>query len=305
MIQPALICLLLIIASWEAEEFDPSDLDACFATVFARLPDEVTVYPSENYYYWKIETPDGTVVRGNLRLAAKRRDLGELSFAVGQGHKVFNAADGVAIERQGRLKYAVSHGGKRVTFSLNRLSQVPPKKFALRQDERFVQRTYDESGVQFILIYNTRFRDFFWLLNEEEGVENPETFREQGGALIGQRTGFVFWQDGDRKLLVAVSAANIDANNEYDGPFDQLADNDAGQTPLRELLLHRDPNLDGQIDQFGNYKNRQPASRVALTNYLKYATLAEALKFLDKAKRSTDPYPYISRAGRLEKNPRP
>ena len=305
MIQPALICLLLVIASWKAEEFDPADLDACLATVFAALPDEVTVFPSENYYYWKIESAAGKVTRGNLRLAANRRDQGELSFAVGQRQKVYNAAAGVLVERLDQFEYAVTHRGKRILFHLKRLSQDRPEKFSLRDGERFVQRTYDESDLQFILIYNTRFRDFLWVLNEEEGVKIPETFRALDGALVGERTGFVFWQDEQRKVLVGVSAANISANNEFDGPFDQLADNHAGETPLAQLLVHREPDRDGQIDQFGNYKNRQPLTRVALTNYLKYADLEDALSFLREAKRSGDPHRHLAKAGRPQKPAKP
>ena len=301
MFQPVVItCLFLITASWEAEEFDPSDLAGCFATVFAKLPSEVKVYPSENYFYWRIDTPDGRITRGNLRLAANRRDRGELSFSAGSKHQVFSAEEGVLVERLHQFEYAVTYQSKRVTFLLNRLSQKPPKKFSLREGERFVQRTYDESGHQFILLYNTRFRDFLWVLNEEDGVDAPGRYVERDGILVGKESGFVFWQDRDRKVLVAVRAENVSANNEFDGPFDQLADNDADRTPLQELLIDRDPDLVGQIDQFGNFKNRQPPSRIALTNYLKYNSVDEAAGFLREAQRSADPYRHLSKVGRSE-----
>ena len=300
MFQPVFICLFLITASWEAEEFDPSDLAGCFATVFAKLPSEVRVYPSENYFYWKIETPDGRITRGNLRLAANRRDRGELSFSAGGKHRVFSAEDGVLVERLRQPEYAVTIPSQRVTFHLNRLSQDPPEKFSLREGDRFVQRSYDVSGLQFILLYNTRLKDFLWVLDEENGADAPGRYVQRDGILVGKESGFVFWQDRDRKILVAVRAENVSANNEFDGPFDQLADNDADRTPLQELLIDRDPDLVGQIDQFGNFKNRQPPSRVALTNYLKYSSVDEAADLLREAQRSADPYRHLSKVGRPE-----
>ena len=285
---------LLITANWEVDRLDTSDLDATFATVFAKLPNEVTVFPSENYYYWQIETVGGDTVWGNLRLAAHRRDHGELSFAAGERHKVFTAKDGVEIERLGALRYAITFRQKRVLFHLNRLVQEPPKEFALRADERFVQRTYDESGIQFILLYNSRFKNFLWVLNDEGGIDNPEKFEQRGSARIGTRSGFVFWQQGDRKMLAAVSAANINSNNYFDGPFDQLADNDAKETGLKKFLIDRDPDLANQIDDYGNYKNRSPATRVALSNYLKYETVEDAVGFIQEAVQSKDPLRYIS-----------
>lgn len=292
------LLLFVITASWKADTLDPGDLDATFASVFAKLPAELTIFPSENYYYWQIETSAGDTVWGNVRLAANRRDHGELSFAAGTKYKTFSARDGVRVERLGRLEYAVTFNGKRVVFHLNPLVQKPPEKFALREGEQFVQRTYDESGLQFVLLYSSRFDDFLWVLNEEAGVKIPETFADRNGALIGERSGFVFWQDRDRKVLCAVSRANVEANNYFDGPFDQLADNHAEETSLKKFLVQRNPAIASQIDQFGNHKNRDPATRVALTNYLKYKTLEQASDFVREAQRSADPHRHISKAGK-------
>jgi len=292
-----LLCLA-ITASWKADRLDPSDLDASFATVFAKLPAEVTIFPSENYYYWQVETAAGDTVRGNLRLAADARDRGELSFAAGTRHKTFTAEDGVTVERLERLRYAVTAHQKRVVFHLHPLVQLPPEKFALRPDEQFVERTYDESGLQFFLLFNRRFKDFLWVLNEEAGVAVPEKLEPRDDVLVGARSGFVFWQDGDRKVLAAVSLANVAANNEFDGPFDQLADNDAGRCGLKHCLAERDPFIASQIDQYGNYRNREPKTRVALTNYLKYQTVQQAAGFIAAAKQSEDPHRHISTGGK-------
>ena len=62
------------------ESVDLNDVDEVFWHIFSRLPDQVTVYPSENYYYFIMYT-DRRQLWGNIRLAAGRRDRGVLSFA--------------------------------------------------------------------------------------------------------------------------------------------------------------------------------------------------------------------------------
>ena len=59
---------------------DIQDVDAVFWHVFSSLPDEIIVYPTENYYYYKLYM-DGKQFWGNIRLPAGRRDRGVLSFA--------------------------------------------------------------------------------------------------------------------------------------------------------------------------------------------------------------------------------
>ena len=63
-----------------SDAVDLDDVDAVFWQVFSGLSDEVTVYPSENYYYF-ILNADGKQMWGNIRLSTKTRDDGVLSFA--------------------------------------------------------------------------------------------------------------------------------------------------------------------------------------------------------------------------------
>ena len=46
----------------------------------SQLPDEVNVYPTENYYYFKFYEA-GREVWGNIRLDVDYRKEGEVSFA--------------------------------------------------------------------------------------------------------------------------------------------------------------------------------------------------------------------------------
>ena len=110
-----------------------------FWQVYSKLPENVTIYPSENYYYFILYT-DGRQIWGNIRLAAGRREKGVLSFAYFeyrespyvsqpriQNSKFFTGADGLIIKELDPFKFKVSYNGKDVVFNLHKLSQEPPK----------------------------------------------------------------------------------------------------------------------------------------------------------------------------------
>lgn len=139
-------------------ELDITDVDAVFTRVFHGLPDEVIVYPSENYYYFVLHAGQRQIW-GNIRLPAGAREQGELSFGYFEfvefpwrageglsGSKFYNADDGVAVTELDRFTYGVRYQGKEVIFHLHQLDQSPPVLFSLGADEVFVERTMDESG---------------------------------------------------------------------------------------------------------------------------------------------------------------
>ena len=127
------------------------------------------------------------------------------------------------------------------------------------EEERFIQRTFDESGYQFYLLFNERDDYFFWVLNEEEPLR--DVLDPLGDdLLVGRRSGFGLWIDrdhGDRKILVGVRQLNIRRNDYYDGPFDQLADNYADETAIAEYMQRAFPSLRGRIDKYGYYTDRE------------------------------------------------
>lgn len=284
---------------------------AYFARVFAALPSEVTVYPSENYYYFT-DFVAGRQIWGNVRLPAGQREKGILSFAYAEyfefptkpekafhREKWLNAADGVTIEPLGKFTFRVRFQKRAVTFHLHRLAQLPPKQFPLRKNEVFIERTFDESGLQFFLLFNTERNYFFWVLNEEEKV--PESFEAiERNVLVGRRTGFAFWIDREaarRKLLVAVRGLSVRRNDYFDGPFDQLADNDAEQTKISEWMVRSLPALEGRIDKFGYRTDTNEPTRVALSCYGMYETQEDILRLVAAAMASHDVYEHISRVG--------
>lgn len=256
-------------------------IEEVFDLVFSHLAPEVTVYPTENYYYWST-TFGGKTIWGNLRLAASDRDRGIIHLGYFEFDdngrfqdrfgtvKAFSAADGVTVEKIEPFLYSVTYKGKRVLFHLNDIGMEPPKLARLSKQEKFVGPIFDESGLKFFLLFNTAENHFFYVLNEEGPV--AEELLEIGSDLVvGKRTGFVFYVDEkyNRKVLVAVHGRNSERNNYYDGPFDQLPDNYVEQTQIHLYMEAAYPNLKGLIDRFGSYLT-QEGSRVAISPYQVY-----------------------------------
>lgn len=288
---------------------DLTDVDEVFWHVYSQLPSEVTVYPSENYYYFKLYV-NGIQLWGNIRLAAGRRESGVVSFAYFEHQespyvieprvrksKFFTDADGVVLEEIDPFKWKMRYKGRDVIFNFHRLNQDPPNLFRLGQNEISVMRTFDESGYQFFLLFNTKDNYLFWVLNEEEIV--PDSLQPLlPNYVVGRRSGFVFLVDqnhNDRKVLAAVRGANATVNNYYDGPFDQLADNYVDQTNIAEYLQLSSPNLRGRLDKYGYFTDQPGSSRVAVSPYFVYFSESRLGQFLGLVSSSDDPYRTISR----------
>lgn len=261
---------------------DIKNPDAVFALVFSKLKDEVTVYPSENYFYWSFNA-NGKPIWGNFRLDAVDRDKGILhvgyfeydenaKFQDRDGFdKDFGPKDGVIVKKVERFVYAVTYKGRTVRFRLHDVGMAPPRKAKLRSDEAYVGPVFDESGIKFFLIFNKTVKHFIFMLNEDGFV--AETFRPIKGKpiAIGRRTGFAYYLDREytRKILIAVNGVNAQRNNYYDGPFDQLPDNYVDQTNIRKYIVMAYPEYKGKIDKFGGYLD-QKGARVAINPYFIY-----------------------------------
>ena len=294
-----------------SESLDFIDVDAVFWHVFSRLPEEVVVYPSENYYYFILYT-DRRQIWGNIRLAAGRRERGVLSFAYFEFKetpfvteprvtmsKFFTDADGLLIKELDKFTFQVRYNDKVVVFHLHQLSQDPPESFRLGEDEIFVMRTFDESGYQFFLIFNEARNYFLWVLNEEETMSDILVPLEDD-LLVGRKSGFAFWVDeahDNRKVLVAIRGQSATRNDYYDGPFDQLADNYVDVTRVSEYVVRASPSLRGHIDKFGYFTDRVRPSRVSISPYYVYFTEDALRMFLQRTKEAEDPYYFISRKG--------
>jgi hypothetical protein len=238
-----------------------------FAFVLASLPARVTVYPTENYYYFKF-VQDGHQIGGSIRLAKADRDQGKVHFGYYQvltdwksefglnKYEVLDAGRGVGVEQVEPLIYRVSYQGKAVLFALNDLSRIKPPAAALGPDEKFLGPILDESAIAFFFIYNARLKVFHFILDETERT-GDELYPSASSPriLIGRRTGFAFYRDHlrDRKILIGAFEPNSRVNNYFDGPFDQLPENFIDGEALREAIIDADPGARGRIDRLGNF----------------------------------------------------
>ena len=276
---------------------DIADRLAVFRFVFAGLADEVRVYPTENYYYFRF-VHDGVDYAGNLRLAASDRDQGIVHFAYfadaaawtregDMNYEPLSAAQGVTVTRLDPLKYAVSFEGRTVTFLLNDLASVKPPDGLLQDGEVYIGPIFDESAIQFFLVYNRDLKLFHYILNETAPVpDDLAPMADAGRILIGRRTGFAFYDDprGGRRILIGVHAANALVNNYYDGPFDQLPDNFNTGDTLRLAVEASDPSVAGRLDRFLYFDTGE--GRYLIGPYLQYSDASELLPF-DRC--ATDP----------------
>ncbi len=300
------------IEGWRFDGLDVTDRMAVLAGIWERLPAEVRVYPTENYFYWQLHA-GGREFRGNLRLASGQREKGLLHFGYSEwreflserpaGEKVltvtghFGPGDGVVVTCPDAFTAEVKFRGKSVRFLLNRIAQNPPRDFRVMNEEVFIERTLDESGLPFFLLFNTRGNYFLWVLNEEE--RPAETFHPLSGELqAGRRTGFVFWQQEQRKVLLGVGKLSVERNDYCDGPFDQLSDNYAAEVKIKDWIERAYPAHKGNIDTYGYFLGSDNPKRVALNCYLHYDTQQQTVAFLAEAKRQQDPLHFISGGGK-------
>ncbi len=276
--------------------FPVDSTKAVFDLVFNALPDEVYVYPTENYYYFQFQA-NGYWIWGNIRLGVLTRDKGILHFAYytyygnpqtpddGQSFvEHFDESKGVVVKRLQELRYSVTYKGKTVVFQFNKLNQTPPDASLLGEQEVFVQRTFDESGFGFLLIFNKVQKHFMYVLDERENVPLDlemvvlDTLRYKN-LLINPASSFIFYQDSshqNRKILAGVWAQNIRCNNYWDGPFDQLADNFRSSL-LKECIEAAYPYVRGGVDEYGFFPILE-GSRMAISCYYEYEDLGEFIQ---------------------------
>jgi hypothetical protein len=265
---------------------DTNDIMAVFGYVMSKLPERVKVYPTENYYYfWFIH--DGIRYAGNIRLDASNRDDGKVVFAYFEDtsvwyedaevkHKILEASDGIKLEKVEDLVYKLTYRDKSVTFALNDLRGVKPPAGALGPDEVFLGPIFDESAIQFYLVFNRKLKLFHYVLNEAAPV--PDQFFSPKGKrriTIGKRTGFAFYQDHHlkRRIMIGAYEGNMRGNNYFDGPFDQLPDNFIEGDALRDAILAVRPQLKGTIDRFGGAPDG--SIRYNIGPYMPYTELTD------------------------------
>jgi hypothetical protein len=250
-----------------------------FRHLFAQLAPRVTVYPTENYYYFGFMA-GGRAFSGNFRLSPDARAEGRIHFAYFDSseprwfrHLYLGPEHGVAVAAAGHLEYEVTFEGRTVRFVLNDLPQTPPA-LPLLPGERFIGRSLDESGMVFLLLYDTETQGFIWVL--DTATNHPLHLLPLDEELaVDIRTFFVFFHDRepDRLVLAGVDLKNVIANNYFDGPFDQLPDNHIADTAFAEYAADAYPGTRGLLNRRG--EGADGTARLAVTPYLQYGSLQE------------------------------
>ena len=278
-------------------DVDLNSAPEMFWYALSALDPEVLIYTGENNFYLQFSVA-GRVVGGIISLAVKDRDQGNVGFSYIErnqnlglprfskragGGAVFSAKDGVIVKKVDNFTYSVAFRGKRVLFRLYDPGMAPPKTAKLRDSEEYVGPVIDESGFMFFLCFDRRSNNLLLLLNDEHG--EPDIFSNIGDDLvIGERSGFVFYQDRhfSRKILVGVWGENTLENNWWDGPHDQMPDNyiALGMIPKYQEYLERAyPGTHGRIDAFGNYLGKD-SGRVAVAPYAVYFSIQELRNYI-------------------------
>ena len=254
---------------------------AVFAYVLGSLPDRVKVYPTENHYYFSFDL-NGTRYAGNIKIDAYLRAQGKVEFSYYEDRGpwledaeakavTLDATRGVMVEKVEPLAYRLTYRNKSVVFSLNDLSQAKPPAAALAPDDQFIGPVFDELGVRFFLVFNSRLKLFHYILDET--VTPADVFGPapvgRGRILIGKRTGFALYRDQhrDRKIMIGAFHDNVTANNYLDGPFDQMPDNFIVGDTFRNAILAVAPDLKGQINRYGSFAD---GARFAVEPYMEY-----------------------------------
>lgn len=268
------------------------DVASVFEYVLAYAPPYALVHPTEMYFYYAFDMPGVGRISGNVRLVeAKNLRVGCGYFPVNDpsgksAHKLFSPADGLNVEWLNAQEVALSFRGWRRTFRLSDLANRPTSA-ALREGEKVIATVRDESGVIFVLLFHQPTKAFYYLLDEQQPVlEDLTPLSDEID--IGERTGFAFFRDSDRKrrVLMGVKYKSVQENTYFDGPFDQVPP----FLHLRDMVYLSYPYTKfGGVDLYGNFLNSE-STRVAISPYLKYTTPADLSVLLADCRTGKAPH---------------
>jgi hypothetical protein len=271
--------------------------------VFEQLAPKVTVYPTESYYYFTFQL-NGINYAGNIRFDAADQFDGKVHFAytneyaywrkpLDPVYKKMGTDDGVKVEQADKFHYKITFKNKTVEFELPDLSNLKPAAGTLRDDEVYLGPSWDESGVQFFLVFNKTAKAFLYLLSETPKVDQYQPSSLSAALTVGNRTSFAFYKDKllDRKILIGDFVGHTMINDYFDGPFDQLPDNYVQGTAMLDAILEVEPGLKKENpDRYG--ADRTGEFRYGITSYKYYSHVSDLKPIVECAEKSSDPAVY-------------
>jgi hypothetical protein len=256
---------------------DMSDRFDVLRFVLENCPDNNVVYPSEGYFYFKFYSGK-RLISGNIRFCDACDGVVHFGY-FDEYDRTFTShgliENGINGEVQvDRNRVRIGFAGLSREFTIDD-SWKSPEGLSLNDDENLVSGILDESGYYFHLVYNSRVNQFLFLRNLNRPLpENRSKFGYGNGIdfYVGLSSRFVFLEENGRDVLVGVHKANIESNNFYDGPFDQVPP----RLELKNTLETAYPYVKkrGGIDRHGNFESLS-GNRVAISPYLQYETLNE------------------------------
>ncbi|MEO1716185.1 MAG: hypothetical protein AAFR76_03645 [Planctomycetota bacterium] len=258
------------------------------------------IYPSERYFYYRFPLGE-RFISGNIRFS--NVEHGEISvgyfdeynqhdFNVGT---YVDGSDGVSIDFDDAAgMISLEFEGKISRFQLDRRAFEQPN-FDLFKGERHISGLLDESGYFLHLMYWPSDRALYYVLNDTKAL--PEILHRavtpRGHEVwFGEDSRFCFYKHprSGRMILVGVATRNIQENNWFDGPFDQVPP----YLPIGDIIRTAYPYVEdaGGIDDHGNFLKRD-GTRIAISPYQKYTSGTELLVYLDTAIRDDKDSPLV------------
>ena len=148
------------------KKINTSDIQEAFWFVFSQLEREVTVYPTENYYYFEFPS-EGRIIHGSIGLFAYTIDNGKVMFAATEKQDIepidytyIGSNDGLGVTKINDFRYVLNYRGKSVVFNFNQMNIDKPADLSLSSEDVFIGPSFDESGIQFYLVYNEEINNF-------------------------------------------------------------------------------------------------------------------------------------------------
>jgi len=281
------------IESLDEELVDFSDKDAVITALFRAKTQGFTVYPSEGYYYFTFINA-GERIKGNFRFDVQEREKGLFSFIYykelayaqegtdeAQYFLLGQEGDGFKLVKRSDFEYEIQFENFKIPVHIYAAARelAAPKNIAGK--EEYIGPIFDESGTRFDLVFDHANNKFLYVLNTTYGYnESYSTVDSDKIILIGTRSRFAYYNDikNNRYVLIGVNLQNIEDNNYYDGPFDQLPDSFVDPKHLQALIEKYQPKTVGLIGNYGNFLYEED-TRFAIAPYLEYQTSGELLEY--------------------------